>query len=207
MNIFKIKLLILLSLCACSHQLNEIKEGLNDALSQFVQREYKNVPINNKKNCPSVKRSSETAIELNSLYELQRENVSKHMKRSVPPVGFATINSRYCPFKSQTKCDSTKLKYRTFDGSCNNEKKSKYGSNNMPYKRVLPPAYDDGKDAPRGSIKPLPNVRTISLTISTPEDFVTSRMNSLQNGQVKNLFTHFGQFLSHDMTQLSTTTG
>ena len=55
------KLLILLSICACSHQLNE---ELNDELSQFAKPKDKNIPIN-KKNSPSVKRSSEEAMKLN----------------------------------------------------------------------------------------------------------------------------------------------
>ena len=68
----------------------------------------------------------------------------------------------------------------------------------MPYKRFLPPAYDDGVSSPRllasSGKTPLPNARIISLTMSIPQ----------AKQRLENFITHitpiFGQFLAHDVT-------
>jgi len=162
-------------------------------------------PVIDKQANPSMKKSSKVAIELNNLYEQHRELPG--FKRSLR-VGVSAINSSSCPFKSKVvNCDITS-KYRTYDGSCNNENNKIYGMSNMPYKRILLPDYDDGKDLPRGYSKYLlPNVRNISLEIAAPISFINSTLNQNDNDYASNLFTHFGQFITHDITQLSTTTG
>jgi len=218
MNLFKLKLLILLSVCAWSQQ-SELQAEFDEALSRFAKRESpqfsKNLVINRNLK-PSTKRSSEKAKKLNDLYELQLEFVSKKVisKRAHPsgfsPVGF-TINSTYCPFKQSISCPSSI--YRSYDGSCNNIQNPIYGMINMPFKRVLTPDYDDNMNSPRSTGVnggQLPNVRSVSLEISPPEDTLNKddpTKQNLKNEYVSNLFTHFGQFITHDMTHLSTTTG
>jgi len=212
------KLLIFLLVCAWSQQ-SELQAEFDEALSRFSKRESpkfsQNVVINRKLK-PSTKRSSETAKKLNDLYEFQLEFMSKRKisKRSHPvgfsPVGF-TINSTYCPFKQSISCPSST--FRSYDGSCNNEKNTLNGMINMPFKRVLPPAYDDKTNSPRSTGingGQLPNVRIVSLAISPPQDTINitdSTKQDQKNEYVSNLFTHFGQFITHDMTYLSTTTG
>ena len=46
-----------------------------------------------------------------------------------------------CP--PQPECSA--LKFRTPDGSCNNQKNPKYGMSATPLKRLMPSKYDDGK--------------------------------------------------------------
>jgi hypothetical protein len=203
---FKLKfLLTFLYVCAFSRPSDaQVEVGFDEVLSRLVDREFPRSATIDKQANPSIKKSTKEAIKLNNLYEQQRE--LKRFKRSTL-VKSATVNSTYCPFKSQdVNCDIN-LKYRTYDGSCNNVNNKRYGMSNMPYKRLLQPAYDDGKDLPRGSKYPLPNVRNISLEIATPISFINNTFNQNENDYASNLFTHFGQFITHDLTQLSTTTG
>lgn len=90
-------------------------------------------------------------------------------------------------------------RYRTFDGLCNNLCNVTRGSAQRPFSRLLPPAYQDGKHAPRSlgsNNQPLPNARNVSEIV-----FVSSRGNE-DNATVN--FTHlamvWGQFLDHDIT-------
>jgi hypothetical protein len=78
-----------------------------------------------------------------------------------------------------------------------------YGRNNVPYKRFLTPSYQDGVSTARTlgvSGAALPNVRTLSLTVSPP----------ISGQHLSATYTHllpiFGQFLTHDMAGFSTTT-
>jgi len=222
MNLFYLSLILLLSVCyACAQQNADLQAEFDKALDRFAKRESpqfsENVVLDRNLK-PSAKRSSETAKKLNDLFELQLEFESRNAisKRDHPvgfsPVGF-TINSTYCPFKSQLVSCSASSNFRSIDGSCNNLEKTLNGMINMPFKRVLPSAYDDNMNTPRSASVnggQLPNVRDISLKISPPEDTLNTRdatNPNLKNKYVSNLFTHFGQFITHDMTYLSTTTG
>ena len=110
--------------------------------------------------------------------------------------------TKYCPFFFKRTCGKTVKKYQSFDGSCNNLNKPWLGKTSTPYKRFLPPKYDDGFSTPRTlavSNNLLPNPRSISRAIFD------------DNGQWEKIWTHifaiFGQFLTHDLTSLSITSG
>lgn len=103
------------------------------------------------------------------------------------------------PVPLQTQLNCFTRKYRTFDGTCNNLCNVSWGSAFRPLKRLLPSAYQDGKQAPRslGSNKqPLPNARNVSKTV-----FVSSKVN--EDNANPPSFTHmtmtWGQFLGHDI--------
>lgn len=113
-----------------------------------------------------------------------------------------TANSTFCPYVSIT-CNTT-YNYRSYDGSCNNLANPLYGSSNIPYQRFLAPMYADNYSTPRTISKTgsaLPNVRTLSLSISPP----------ISGQKLSATYTHllpiFGQFLTHDIAGFSTTTG
>jgi peroxidase len=92
-------------------------------------------------------------------------------------------------------CDPT-LKYRSFDGTCNNLKNPLIGSKETPFKRLLPPEYDDGFGKPKikaSSGKKLPNPRLLSTLVNT------DTLN-LQEFFWSHLWIMFGQFLAHDLT-------
>jgi peroxidase len=85
-------------------------------------------------------------------------------------------------------------RYRTSDGSCNNRKKSKWGSGMMPFRRIMNPDYCDGISAPRCAIdgSELASARQISTQIHRPS-YATE-----QNFTV--MLAVWGQFLDHDIT-------
>jgi hypothetical protein len=111
------------------------------------------------------------------------------------------LRSDDCPFKNNYTCNSSN-KYQSFDGSCNNLLNPLLGRAETPFKRLLKPVYDDGIESPRtlsASNKSLPNPRYISRTIMSD--------NSQLEKIWTNIFTHFGQFLTHDITSLAITAG
>ena len=106
-----------------------------------------------------------------------------------------------CPFKKVAPCDP-KTRHRRFDGSCNNLQNPWWGKSEIPYKRYLPAEYSDGFQQPRMFAKSkrfLPNARLIS------------RKLCVNNDASEVLYSHilgaFGQFLAHDMTSVSISTG
>jgi len=123
-------------------------------------------------------------------------------KRSTPVGSYYTISSAYCPYTSVT-CNSSYI-YRSYDGTCNNlALNSLYGSKDTPYKRYLSLGYDDGTNSARQTStngSDLPNPRTISITISVPTSTNVLEFN------ITHLYALFGQFLTHDITGVSTST-
>lgn len=49
-----------------------------------------------------------------------------------------------CPFPSTFICDDDSLRFRTFDGLCNNLKSPIIGRMMTPFQRLLQPKYSDG---------------------------------------------------------------
>lgn len=105
----------------------------------------------------------------------------------------------YCHRESTgaaSPCDG-KLRYRSFNGRCNNLRNPLWGKHTIPLKRILSPLYDDGVSRPkirssRGA-HPLPNVRTISNRLHRGG-------NSLRDERFTLLLMQWGQFVDHDIT-------
>ncbi|CAB3223593.1 unnamed protein product [Arctia plantaginis] len=106
-----------------------------------------------------------------------------------------------CPQKGASKCTPASKRYRTHDGTCNNIKRSRWGSTMTPVQRFLPPSYYDGIQAPRRSVfgGKLPSAREISSAIHEAK-------NAESTG-VTHLLMQWGQFLDHDMTSSSQSRG
>lgn len=51
-----------------------------------------------------------------------------------------------CPPREPPICPFVTKKYRNYDGTCNNAKRLRWGSAQMPFNRFLPPEYADGID-------------------------------------------------------------
>ncbi|XP_019871492.2 chorion peroxidase isoform X2 [Aethina tumida] len=103
-----------------------------------------------------------------------------------------TIITNFCK-KAEMNCNPYQ-KYRSYDGSCNNLKyPGQFGVSFQPFRRALPPEYDDGINSPRGSeLVKLPSARTISLVVHRPY-YRSDRKFSV-------LLAVWGQFLDHDIT-------
>ncbi|XP_033642488.1 lactoperoxidase-like [Asterias rubens] len=93
--------------------------------------------------------------------------------------------------------DTTSQQHRTFDGSCNNQRRPEWGMVNLPLRRYTLSAYSDGKKAPRKSTtgQELPSARAISRQVTEDSD------DLIANGYAA-LMVHFGQLLIHDTDQV-----
>ncbi|ODM90056.1 Chorion peroxidase [Orchesella cincta] len=122
--------------------------------------------------------------ELTLKHNLERSSAIAHLRQALP---------KEC--EQPTIVCETFLKYRTFNGTCNNLNNPHWGSINMPNARLLPPSYANEIDEPRGGLDQtsVPAVRNLTLTIHQGGD-----------DKYENTATHmvpqFGQFLDHDIT-------
>lgn len=93
------------------------------------------------------------------------------------------------------------LKYRSFDGSCNNRKNARWGSSLIPFRRALNPDYCDGISSPRCSNegKELASARQISLTVHRPSYYTDPHFTVM--------LAVWGQFLDHDITATASSQG
>ena len=102
--------------------------------------------------------------------------------------------------KRKVQCELRCLKYRTFDGTCNNLEHPHRGAANTPLKRLVPADYQNGFSTPRGWNKSqlyngymLPNARDVSTHVITT--------NQISNDtKYSHMLMQWGQFLDHDLT-------
>ena len=115
-----------------------------------------------------------------------------------------TYSNKLCPFNDiNVKCNDSD--YESYDGSCNNLDNPFYGKSNTPFQRYLSPSYDN-HNSPRnlavsGSL--LPHIRAVSLAVSAP---LPKGVQELET-TITEMFAIFGQFLTHDISGTSVTTG
>jgi hypothetical protein len=206
----KILFFIILFIALSTQNQNDRQSKFDASLGTVVKKVYgTKFPRNqsmDKTKCPSnMRKTNEFAKQINDIFSfvIDYSDNETNSKRSLP-IGY-TINSTYCPYKNkEIICDSSS-KYRTNDGTCNNLNNPFFGASNTPYIRLLPPSYDDGVNSPRKlglSGKNLPNPRSVSLAVSLPTSTQRLAKNSLGH-----LYATFGQFLAHDITGTSATTG
>jgi peroxidase len=102
--------------------------------------------------------------------------------------------------KRKVNCSNRCLKYRTFDGVCNNLENPHRGAANTPLRRLLNAEYQNGFSTPRGWNKSqlyhgfmLPNARDVSTHIIT-----TSKVTD--DKTYTHMLMQWGQFLDHDIS-------
>ena len=102
------------------------------------------------------------------------------------------LGSGTCPRFSS--CSSSR--YRSADGSCNNERDGNLGKADTVLSRILPPQYFNGVDSPRRSISggELPSPRLVSTSLAKDVDTTDSRYSVV--------LMNFGQFIDHDLTHV-----
>lgn len=118
--------------------------------------------------------------------EKSRQAPPKISLRRTPLEGF-------CPPREQPICSPIFRRYRTQDGTCNNARRTRWGSAQMPFNRFLAPAYSDGIEELRQSVDggPLPSARFISLLVHGSRD---------SQSPVTLMLAQWGQFIDHDLT-------
>lgn len=99
----------------------------------------------------------------------------------------------FCPPRDQPFCSPIAARYRTHDGTCNNARKGRWGSAQMPFNRFQSPSYSDGIEELRQSVLggQLPSPRFISLLVHGSRE---------SDSQVTLMLAQWGQFIDHDLT-------
>lgn len=105
-----------------------------------------------------------------------------------------------CPWTPTPSCDSVaSLKFRSFDGTCNNFQEPNYGRAATPFQRILAPDYSGGSlQLPRKSVTAgfdLPSARALSTVMTTSDNNnrITDTIHTV-------LVMQMGQFIDHDVT-------
>jgi hypothetical protein len=159
-------LLICFTVFTVSCQRTEFESKLNSAFHKTMnETKFHNNSTDRSKSTSNMRRSSEFAKNVHDIFTFVQEYSNTSVRRKRQVVGY-TINSTYCPYQNvEITCNST-YKYRSYDGTCNNLVNPLIGAANVPYVRLLPPAYQDGVNSPRSlsvTGQTLPNPRSISL--------------------------------------------
>lgn len=96
--------------------------------------------------------------------------------------------------KKDTLNCKTFMKYRSYDGKCNNKEQPLWGSSYIHFRRALNPDYCDGVSTPRCAQdgNDLASAREISFTVHRPSYYTDPHFTVM--------LAVFGQFLDHDIT-------
>lgn len=98
-----------------------------------------------------------------------------------------------CPPRDNPRCLPAARRFRTHDGTCNNEQHPRWGSAQMPFHRFLQPDYSDGVEDVRlaESGELLPSARFVSLVVHG---------SRTDEAPVTMMLAQWGQFIDHDLT-------
>ncbi|XP_078592324.1 eosinophil peroxidase-like [Branchiostoma floridae x Branchiostoma japonicum] len=160
---------------------------------------------------------AETTIQLVGEEVNARRSVTKMIEdlpavsSLISPEQLNTIASLSGCARSVTRvnCSSDCLssKYRTIDGTCNNRENPLWGSSLTPFKRFLPPIYENQWNEPVGWNKSreyngftLPSVRHVSNKLMTTAQ-------NVDDPDYTHMLTQWGQFLDHDTDLTATAVG
>ncbi|XP_053667737.1 uncharacterized protein LOC128718088 [Anopheles marshallii] len=100
---------------------------------------------------------------------------------------------KLCPSRESPRCVPASLRYRTHDGTCNNARRPRWGSAQMPFHRFLAPEYQDGVEGIRRSVTgaTLPSARFVSLVVHGSRN---------EEAPVTMMLALWGQLIDHDIT-------
>ena len=133
---------------------------------------------------------------------LAKEEVAVEELESIDASSLLNQWSHCSMKKTKMRCPSY-AKFRTLDGSCNNILHPSQGASLQPFRRILPPVYDDKFASPRTK-----SVTAIGLASAREisRRFTTTAVISNEN-KLSMLFLSWGQFIAHDMTNIGSTKG
>ncbi|XP_046631114.1 peroxidase-like [Daphnia pulicaria] len=156
---------------------------------------------------PEMRNFSDSAV-------LAETSVRLLLEREQIPIAELQSADPSALLKEWVHCDPTLVnkkcrpedKFRTLDGTCNNLHAPEKGATMQPFRRILPPVYDDGFSSPRtksvvGSDQPLLSAREVSRRFTDSADHVAVET------KLSMLFLTWGQFLDHDMTNTGSSKG
>ena len=106
-----------------------------------------------------------------------------------------------CQNRKSRDC-SSRYRYRTLDGSCNNIKNPFWGASHQPFRRLLPAEYEDGLSLPKPAFPKgiIPPARQVSICMQ-------NATNKWDDTRLSMLFVNFAHFLDHDLSFIPTTKG
>lgn len=134
-------------------------------------------------------------------HQNRNESQPQHRRSSLPQIDFSeTSLASRCPGDPVCAGNAARLRFRTYDGSCNNLEHTSWGKSNTPYTRILPPDYEDGVSEIRTTGvtgHKLPNARSVSLS--------TVRWSEKPDSRTTVMLMQWGQFIDHDLTLAATT--
>lgn len=106
-----------------------------------------------------------------------------------------------CHNRKSRDC-SSRYRYRTLDGSCNNLKNPFWGASHQPFRRLLPAEYEDGLSMPKPAFPKgiIPPARQVSICMQ-------NATNKWDDTRLSMLFVNFAHFLDHDLSFIPTTKG
>ncbi|XP_041968484.1 peroxidase-like [Aricia agestis] len=142
-----------------------------------------------------VKKSAEVSHELLAATKLMQMKLSTE----VTPNTFISFLENHCVRPHEIYCKPVSVscigsgKYRSIDGTCNNEKHPAWGRRGAPFTRITAPRYADGIYAmPKSrSSCPLPNPRLLSTGLFTDRPVASNVLSYLS--------MQWGQFITHDL--------
>ncbi|KAI1700705.1 heme peroxidase domain-containing protein [Ditylenchus destructor] len=130
------------------------------------------------------------------------EDISTRRTFSFKDMRHNNANFGCMPTLSNSNCKKNlcfHLKFRSFDGTCNNLEEPLKGAAYMPFGRIKEPAYDDRFQAPSASL----NLRDMQRPTAREASRVMLASGVETPAKWNALLMQWGQFIAHDVTKTS----
>uniref|UniRef100_A0A914H5P7 peroxidase n=1 Tax=Globodera rostochiensis TaxID=31243 RepID=A0A914H5P7_GLORO len=186
------------SICVDRHRLCSFWASLKECETNAVW-----MLVNCARSCKMCKGKAAVRVANGEFEESDCTFVSTHedisIRRTISTADVRISNGAFGCVPTQTAANCKKnlcyhLKFRSFDGSCNNLEKPLRGAAFMPFARLKPSIYDDKLGAPVASLNRLrPSSREASRLMLSSASEIPVRWNAL--------FMQWGQFIAHDVAK------